>query len=156
MSHGASSEVRAEPNLVPLLDLVLQLIMFFMICLNFVNEQFNNEDIILPFAQSARPMDKGEVDVLFLNMDAKGSLIVPGKERPLRSVGDKQLYLRQAYGDAKNLAELRGDKSGKVNTAIIIRADRGATYGQIYELLRLCKDTGYHKLQLRAMTKTGA
>jgi biopolymer transport protein ExbD len=156
MSHGASLEIRAEPNLVPLLDLVLQLIMFFMICLNFVNEQFNNKDIILPFAQSARPMDKGEVDVLFLNLDSKGSLIVPGREQPLSSMGAKQLYLRQEYDNAKRLAELRDDKSGKVNTSIIIRADRGATYGQIYELLRLCKDAGYHKLQLRAMTKTGA
>jgi biopolymer transport protein ExbD len=156
MSNDTSSEVRADPNLVPLLDLVLQLIMFFLICLNFVNEQFNNKDIILPFAQSARPMNKGEVDVLFLNMDSSGSLIVPGKEQPLKSLGSKQLYLRQEHADAKHLAELRGDKSGKVNTSIIIRADRGATYGQIYELLHLCKEAGYQKLQLRAMTKTGA
>ena len=50
--HGSSTnEVQAEPNLVPLLDLVFQLIMFFMVCVNFVSQQVN-EDIKLPVAQS--------------------------------------------------------------------------------------------------------
>ena len=71
--HAASmNEIRAEPNLVPLLDLVFQLIMFFMVCVNFVSQQVN-EDIKLPVAQSARPMDKTEVDVLFLNLDLLAS-----------------------------------------------------------------------------------
>ncbi len=34
MTHGHHNE--AEPNLIPLLDLVFQLIMFFMITVNFV------------------------------------------------------------------------------------------------------------------------
>ncbi len=37
------SRVKADPNLVPLLDLVFQLIMFFMICVNFVSEQVNSD-----------------------------------------------------------------------------------------------------------------
>ena len=66
-----STPVKADPNLVPLLDLVFQLIMFFMICVNFVGEQVN-ADIQLPTSQSARPMDKTDADVLFLNLDAQG------------------------------------------------------------------------------------
>ena len=41
MSHGSSSSDKCEPNLVPLLDMVLQLVMFFMVCANFVMEQVN-------------------------------------------------------------------------------------------------------------------
>jgi biopolymer transport protein ExbD len=42
MSHGSSGEgAVSEPNLTPLLDVVLQLLMFFMMCVNFVNEQVN-------------------------------------------------------------------------------------------------------------------
>ena len=42
MSHGGSdSGVSAEPNMTPLLDLVLQLLMFFIINVNFVSEQVN-------------------------------------------------------------------------------------------------------------------
>jgi len=155
MSHGPSTDaIKAEPNLVPLLDLVFQLIMFFMICVNFVSEQVN-EDIKLPVAQSARAMDKGEIDVLFLNMDPTGKLIAPGQPKPLASLGEKKYYLKQQFTDAKRAAEERGDRSGKVNTAIIIRADRNATYAELFELLHLCKEAGYHKMQLRAYTKTG-
>src|SRR3954454_21081692 len=68
MSHGPSTEGgAAEPNLIPLLDVVFQLLMFFMMCVNFVSEQ-NNEDVKLPDSLSAQPMDKAETDVLFINL----------------------------------------------------------------------------------------
>ena len=153
MSHATTSDaLKAEPNLVPLLDLVFQLIMFFMICVNFVSEQVN-KDVQLPVSQSARAMDKGEVDVLFLNMDRDGNLLISGQPRPLSTRAEIQYYLRQQYGDAKRAAEESGDKSGKVKTAIIIRADENSTYSQVYELLQACKTVGYQKLQLRARTK---
>jgi biopolymer transport protein ExbD len=152
MRHGSGSDaIKADPNLVPLLDLVFQLIMFFMICVNFVSEQVN-QDIKLPVAQSARPMDKGEIDVLFLNMDKYGNVMVPGRQQPLVTTGDKQHYLNQEHADKLHFQQIQGDKSGSVKTAVIIRADQGAKYGQIFELLHLCKQAGYHKLQLRAYT----
>src|SRR5947209_9829151 len=68
MSHSPAAEgSSAEPNLTPLLDVVLQLLMFFMMCVNFVTEQVN-EDVKLPESQSAMPMDKADVDVLFINL----------------------------------------------------------------------------------------
>jgi biopolymer transport protein ExbD len=149
MSHNVGgTEIKAEPNLVPLLDLVFQLIMFFMICVNFVSEQVN-EDIKLPEAQSARPMEKSQVDVLFLNLDQTGKLIVPGEEQPLVTLGQKQYYLRQQYADTKR-------KDGQVHTAIIVRADRNTNYGQLFELLHLCKQAGYRKMEIRAYTKAGS
>jgi biopolymer transport protein ExbD len=154
MHAATTSEIKAEPNLVPLLDLVFQLIMFFMVCVNFVSQQVN-EDIKLPVAQSARPMDKTEVDVLFLNVDQSGKLIVPGREQPLATLPQMRVYLRQFYLDAKRTAEEKGDKEGRVKTAVVIRADRRTTYLKIFELLQLCKEVGYQKLQLRALTQAG-
>jgi biopolymer transport protein ExbD len=154
MSHGPlTDDIRAEPNLVPLLDLVLQLVMFFLICVNFVSADFN-KDIQLPASQSARAMDKSEVDVLFLNMDQYGNLIVSGLPTPLNSKGEIQYYLRQQYADAKRTAEGSGEKKGEVRTAVIIRADERTTYSQVYELLQACKTVGYRKLQLRARLRT--
>ena len=150
----SAGEIKAEPNLVPLLDLVFQLIMFFMVCVNFVSQQVN-EDIKLPVAQSARPMDKAEVDVLFLNMDQHGKLMVPGRDQPLSTLPQMRVYLRQVYADAKRTAEERGDKSGRVKTAVVIRADKRGTYLKLFELLQLCKDVGYQRLQLRALTEAG-
>jgi biopolymer transport protein ExbD len=148
-----SIPVKAEPNLVPLLDLVFQLIMFFMICVNFVGEQVN-ADIQLPTSQSARPMDKTDLDVLFLNLDAQGHVHVPGEAQPLTTQGAVQAYLRRQYGDAKRVSEVRGDKSGKVNTRIIIRADKNSTYLQVFELMVWCRDAGYRKIEQRAYIKT--
>jgi biopolymer transport protein ExbD len=150
----STNEIRAEPNLVPLLDLVFQLIMFFMVCVNFVTQQVN-EDIKLPVAQSARPMDRAELDVLFLNVDQNGKLMVPGREQPLTTLPQIRVYLRQVYADAKRAAEEKGDKTGRVKTAVVIRADKRATYLRIFELLQLCKEIGYQKLQLRALTQAG-
>ena len=68
MSHGAAADLaHAEPNLTPLLDVVLQLLMFFMMCVNFVSEQVT-EDIRLPQSQAVKPMDKADTDVLFINL----------------------------------------------------------------------------------------
>jgi biopolymer transport protein ExbD len=147
------SDVRAEPNLVPLLDLVFQLIMFFMICVNFVSSQVN-EEIKLPVAQSARAMDKGEFEVLVLNMDAAGKIQVVGQPVPLSTLGEKKYFLRQAYADAQRTAHEK-DKKAPVTTTIIVRADKNANYLDVYELLTLCKEIGFRKLQLRAYSKTG-
>jgi biopolymer transport protein ExbD len=154
MSHGVGGEsAHAEPNLVPLLDLVFQLIMFFMICVNFVSGQVN-EDIMLPDAQSARPLDKGEVEVLVLNMDAKGDVNVVGHPK-LTTEAQKISFLRQYYNDMLNTAKEKKEKNPEVKTTIIIRADQNATYAEVFELLGLCKQAKFKKIQLRARTRTG-
>jgi biopolymer transport protein ExbD len=154
MQATYTNDIPAEPNLVPLLDLVFQLIMFFMVCVSFVSQQVN-EDIKLPIAQSARPMDKTELDVLFLNVDQNGKLVVTGRDQSLTTLPQMRVYLRQVYADAKRAAEEKGDHSGRVKTAVVIRADKRTTYLMIFELLQLCKDIGYQKLQLRALTQAG-
>jgi biopolymer transport protein ExbD len=148
-----SIPIKAEPNLVPLLDLVFQLIMFFMICVNFVGEQVN-ADIQLPTSQSARPMDRAEPDVLFLNLDPRGIVHVPSEPQPLTTPAAVQVYLRRQFNDAKNLSIERGDKEGRVHTTIIIRADRNSTYQQVFQLMLWCRDAGYRRIEQRAYIKT--
>ncbi|GIW79119.1 MAG: hypothetical protein KatS3mg105_0926 [Gemmatales bacterium] len=148
MAHGPSGD-SAEPNLTPLLDVVLQLLMFFMMCVNFVSEQVN-QNIKLPPAESAVPMDKTQAanSVMFLNIDRNGALVVPGHE-PMKHLYEWDEYLRKSYEDAKNLDILNGG-SGEVNTTIVIRADQHCDYGQVFTLMRKCKERGYKKLQIRA------
>ena len=148
MSHGGDDS--AVPNLIPLLDVVFQLLMFFMMCVHFSSEQVT-ENVKLPVAQSARPMDKREVDVLYLNLNANGQLEVPGQEQPLTPAQWKP-YLRQQFADAERLARERAGK-GEVKTMVIIRADKNNDYKEVYNLLQLCKTVGYRRLQLRAMTQ---
>src|SRR5207302_7756448 len=76
-----------EPNLVPLLDLVLQLVMFFMVCANFVMEQVN-ETIKLPPAIASKPLDKSGDKVLFLNINSDGKVLLSA----LDAVGTDKEY----------------------------------------------------------------
>ena len=147
MSHGADTAIKAEPNLVPLLDLVLQMLMFFIITVNFVSGQVN-ESIKLPVAQMAQPMKKDITDVLYLNINAKGQLEVVGKEQPLNDFGQIKNFLRTEYRNREVVAG-----PGKVNTSIIIRADLNTEYKLVYQILRQCKEQGFRKMQLRAIQK---
>jgi biopolymer transport protein ExbD len=174
MSHGLTSQgISAEPNLTPLLDVVLQLLMFFMMCVNFMTEQIS-EDIQLPESESARPMSKGETDVLFVNLkpftledfkdrlppDKLSRLAAQFREGDpcVRVVGEApmklleaKIWLRQRYEDAAmNAAD------GKVTTIIIIRAHRDTDYAQVFQLMQMCKAQGYTRLKLRALTRSGA
>lgn len=171
MSHGGGGEGSAEPNLIPLLDIVFQLLMFFMMCVNFVTEQVN-EEVKLPESQSATAMDKADTDVLFINLKQfltadfrdrvspekmahlqekfrEGDPVVQvvGKD-PMKPL-ELKFWLKQQYEDAEKLA-----KDGKVKTAIVIRADKLAQYSQVFQLLQMCKIQGYTQLKLRAMTKS--
>jgi biopolymer transport protein ExbD len=149
MGHGPSSESEsAEPNLVPLLDLVLQLVMFFMMCANFAMDQVT-EDIVLPVAQSAKPLEKGG-DSLFLNVTQEGKVKVLGREHALANQAEIEFFLRQQADDAKKTASNPDD----LKTLIIIRAHRDADYKDVFNVLRLCKQAGFRKLQLRAKTQT--
>src|ERR1700693_2171357 len=64
-----------DPNLTPLLDLVLQLIMFFMITVNFVRVDQFDDSISLPLASNAIPLDNTAEDWIFLNLDSGGRLV---------------------------------------------------------------------------------
>lgn len=170
MSHGHGGESSAaEPNLTPLLDVVLQLLMFFMMCVNFVNEQIN-EEIKLPKSQVVKPT-KADTDLLFVNVKPfaladfqdrlpsdvlarvqdkfhEGDLciLVSGKE-PMRRA-ELLVWLKQEYEDKKLTAG-----TGQVNTAIVIRGHKDADYGQVYDILDLCKNVGFRRMSLRALSK---
>jgi len=152
VSHGGGlGEIKADPNLTPLLDVVLQLIMFFMVGVTFASNQFS-PDIDLPTAQSARPMEKGITDTLFLNLNKDGQLQVVGNDKPLTTPDEISFYLKQQHADLERLDKSRGGK-GTVNTLLILRADQRAEYRKVYDLLRHCKDAGFSKIQLRAKTR---
>ena len=56
---SSTPNMQAEPNLTPLLDVVFQLITFFMLVINFSNDNYDQR-VRLPVAGSARPVEDGE------------------------------------------------------------------------------------------------
>jgi biopolymer transport protein ExbD len=144
--HG--SEKEGAPNLVPLLDVVFQLIMFFMITVNFVRVDQLNESIELPVAQAATPMDQAADDWVFLNLDKDGKLI--GSVSELNTENQLKAFLQTER--LRLLQEAKDNGRSDVNIIILVRADKAVRYRRIFEVLDSCSRVGYQKWQLRVKT----
>ncbi len=91
-------EASAEPNLTPMLDMVFQLVTFFMLVINFKSAQIDM-NLKLPVVGSARPVDtKGQEDLLVLNIDKDGRLTVYNTPKDIDSyiAGEAQSSLLAA------------------------------------------------------------
>ena len=153
MSSSIMNEVRAEPNLTPLLDIVFQLITFFMLLINFSNDNFDSR-IKLPVAGSARPQDdaaKLNEERLILNIDSQGHLIFNGQ--PLSSGEATQKIKLEAQIARQNIKTLRGKvtEGEGLPARVVIRADRDTAFAPIFEMIKTCQSNGYEKFDLKAM-----
>jgi biopolymer transport protein ExbD len=157
MAGQVTSEVRAEPNLTPLLDVVFQLITFFMLVINFTAENYDRR-VHLPVAGSARPVEDTQrvsEDRIVLNVDKDGHLLVGGQAQPL---SDALATIRHQADLVKlNLkaAGLKFDPAKGLPTMIVFRADKDSTFASVMSLLNACQTQGFRKFALKAMTSSG-
>src|SRR5262249_45241111 len=101
MAHTAGPEEKAEPNLVPLLDLVLQLIMFFLIPEKASAGQNVPPSVHLPVAETAaalKPLEPGVLGV-YLHLTKEGNIM-------WKDVGVLSVNHVLLYPDSKKFAEL--------------------------------------------------
>ncbi len=148
MTNGTSGNDKIDPNLVPLLDVVFQLIMFFVLSTNFVMEQVN-ATITLPEATAAKSLDTETNGVLFLNVNKEGNVLVPDKD-PLQTPQAVLAYLGQKYDTIRRLRELEGKAEAEIDTLVIIRADRDTPFKDVHAVMRQAKTAGFSRIQLRA------
>src|SRR5947199_154969 len=155
MSASMSSETKAEPNLTPLLDVVFQLITFFMLVINFTNENYD-QSVRLPVAGSARPVEgiQGE-DRLVFNIDRDGKLIWNGQtlgtELAVREIQNQATLTR--IGSSVGKTKLKpGDP---LPTTIVLRADRDTPFAQLFSIISACQAQGFQKFALKAMNSEG-
>lgn len=161
MSHGSTD--KCEPNFIPLLDLVLQLVMFFMICANFVMEQ-TDVAIKLPKAMQAKTIDRMTDQVIYLNVNERGHLILPSTEEYTDSTGTRTKVLDNIDRIAiylKRKAKEDEQKSGPANkdkvtrSVIILRVHRDCAFDKTYAIMKACRSAGYLQVQLRAELANG-
>jgi biopolymer transport protein ExbD len=157
MSHGSSGSDKCDPNLIPLLDLVLQLVMFFMVCANFVMEQVS-EAIRLPEAVVAKPIEKSDEYIIFLNVDRDGKVILAGLDAVGNSKEDNILtnpqqvlsYMKRRY-EADLARKPKAGEAKSMPSLVIVRADKEAQFEKVYAVMRSCRQAGYDRAQLRAI-----
>jgi len=168
MSHGPDTS-EADPDLTPLLDLVMQLLMFFIINVSFVTEQVNPE-IKLPESASAKPTDKADLAALFLNQKSMKSKefvnkLSPADQERLRNADSVVLvpsmkpmtllecraWLKDKFEDAQKAA----GPDAEVKTVINFRPDADLELGELFKLMKHCQTVGFKKLKVRATVRGG-
>lgn len=156
MSASVASELKAEPNLTPLLDVVFQLITFFMLVFRISSESYDQR-IKLPVAGSARPVEASSAseDRLIFNIDRDGNLLwnsqVLDPERALREIGI-QARLTRLNLKAAGKTPAPGEP---LPTVIILRADRATRFSQLHRYIQACQNSGFTRFALKAMNAEG-
>lgn len=151
MSASVDSE-DIDINLTPLLDLVLQLIMFFMITVNFVKADQFDESVTLPVAQSAVPLEATAEKWVFLNLDAKGKLVGTLGNMSLDTPEKIKAYLVREKEGLEREARAGGQK-GELKLVVVLRADQNCRYREVWQVVDSCQRAGFRRWQLRVMTK---
>jgi biopolymer transport protein ExbD len=142
----------AEPNLTPILDMVFQLITFFMLVISFKTASMD-PGIRLPVVGTARPCGaEAQQQFVVLNIDAAGTLRVYGEACELEPyLAMEAEAIRQAAAKTGNAA---GD--GEVSMATVIRADRSTSFCDLNRVLTACKKHGFRNVTLKVQGSEGA
>lgn len=151
MANVGSDEVKAEPDLTPLLDVVFQLITFFMLVINFSQDTFD-VNIKLPVAPSARPVEASQAteDRLVLNINERGNLLFNGKEfSPDDAAREIQL---QAELVKLNFKSKKDFDPNNLPTTLVIRADKLTPFDSLHKMIVACETNGFRKFALKAMS----
>ena len=132
-----------------MLDMVFQLITFFMLVSNFKAAELDM-NLKLPVVGSARPVDtKGKEEFLILNVDIKGALKVYGIEKDIESyIAGEAAVVRDKKPELK--------KGDELPVTVVIRADRGTPFKMLNKVITTSQDNGFLKYALRAMEKDDA
>jgi biopolymer transport protein ExbD len=135
-----------NPNLTPLLDVVLQLITFFMMLIHFGSRlEGATKAIRLPSAPAALPGADLAFDRLVVVVDARGRLLVDG--HALEGAAAEAWWAEQA---ARRRAgqETLGGAVADLSTVVVIRADKEASYGTIRRILGGAQERGFAHFSL--------
>jgi biopolymer transport protein ExbD len=144
-----------NPNLTPLLDVVLQLITFFMMLIHFGTQlEGSTKAVRLPLAPAALPGSDLTMDRLGVAMDAQGRLLVA--DELLDEGAAPAWWAAQAKARRAGLETLGEPAAGDdlLPTVVILRADRAASYGAVRRTLAEAQDKGFAHFSLVVLRRS--
>lgn len=153
-STGSSVDV----DMTPMIDIVFQLITFFMVVINFEEAQ-TDERVKMAQSMLARPPVGVSEDKLVIQMgyfrDKEGT-IQGSREEPIVFWNGEALRVEQMGAELANELRVYKRKNPGVEipkTTIIIRADAECPTGKVQEMIRICQEYKYEKFSLKAESK---
>jgi biopolymer transport protein ExbD len=138
MSGSLTDTSRCEPNLVPVLDMVFQLITFFMLVVNFKTTSVDRE-LMLPVIGSARPAEEeSNSELLILNIRADGRVLVRGEAKD-DIAGFIGVESRGIAADKKL------PHGSPLPVRVVVRGDRNLSVKQLLDVTDACRANGFDK-----------
>lgn len=116
------SKALSSLDLTPLIDVVFQLIIFFLVATEFDSED-RELDVALPKASEARPLT-AEPTEIFVSIDKDGNYFIKGKQCTL---GELETQLREAK------------TSNPLSQSVVLRADKNVALDHAVAVMNLCK-----------------
>jgi biopolymer transport protein ExbD len=148
---GKLAELSSNPNLTPLLDMVFQLITFFMLVINFRSAELD-QTLILPVVGSARTVkDVGPILVLNVRVDKdhpNGCLVVYNTPKSdIEGVINHEALVELIGLGWKPEDVHEGGK--ELPTTIVLRADQSTPFHVVNRVITCCQENGYRKFALK-------
>ena len=135
----------AEGDMTSMIDMVFQLIIFFMVLINFSQDD-QNQAIKLPTSELAKPAETPLENPIVLNLAFNGNIYLGAENATIAG-------LRALLELEANVLKSNGKSAKDAN--VIIRADGNTAGGMVQELIKKCQESGYEKFALRAKEEIG-
>ena len=136
LSHSKHHK-RMEINMTPMIDVVFQLLIFFMTCTQV--SEVNREPLELPRLAGSNDQSRGDITV---NITAAGDFRVSGEASSVAEIvamcGEE--IAREHGGDASRLT-------------VVVRADRRSLSRPVNEIVTALTRLGVHKIRLAVFTE---
>ncbi len=130
---------QAEGDMTSMIDMVFQLIAFFMVLINFSQDD-QNAKISLPESELAKPTEAPSEFPIVMHLDRDGRIYMGANEATIDSI--KPLL-------GTEVSVLKSNQKEAKDGNIIIRAHREAAGGKVQDLIAKCQEMGFEKFALR-------
>jgi biopolymer transport protein ExbD len=167
---SAPSEEPEEPDLTALLDLVLQLVMFFLAVARIDSEQ-RDQSVVLPQASIARSLTKDYNKIVIINMypASKATDEEKAKADPNARASKLKYTVFEGFTTTeytsdiavknnlkdKFAADQKATKpdewaTGKGRSLIVLRAHKDSKFDDVFKVMQAAREVGFTDIQLRA------
>ncbi len=140
MRIKSKKESVSEVDLTPMIDMVFNLIAFFMVLINFSQSEANDR-VVLPKSVLVKPPEEALEFPIVLHVAPDGEIIVGGE-------GYTTDTLRIALN--RELAVIQAEGKSPADANIIIRAHKDTAAGDVQEVIRVAQEQKFERFALRA------